>query len=205
MRESSSFVNPTPLAHADASRDVLPRGGTSQWRPTLGAIMMYHSLEVHPSKHQRELEVNWGAIAWTLRNTYIALIRPILEHGVQFYQVASTSNLDKIESVQFSSARIILGLRNNSSRDIVLYKADFQPLRLRSRYLLTKYFATLIGYSDQCRTFSYACSKYNNRHLKRRSPLSYAKSEEWMHNEVEYVSLARERMLLHRSMNGGSF
>ncbi|GFU46885.1 hypothetical protein TNCV_640361 [Trichonephila clavipes] len=25
-----SYVNPTPLAHADTSRDVLPRGGTSQ-------------------------------------------------------------------------------------------------------------------------------------------------------------------------------
>ncbi|GFW36302.1 uncharacterized protein TNCV_1727301 [Trichonephila clavipes] len=34
MFESSSYVNPTPLAHADTSRDVLPRGGTSQWRPT---------------------------------------------------------------------------------------------------------------------------------------------------------------------------
>ncbi|GFU40528.1 hypothetical protein TNCV_1208801 [Trichonephila clavipes] len=30
MFESSSYVNPTPLAHADTSRDVLPRGGTSQ-------------------------------------------------------------------------------------------------------------------------------------------------------------------------------
>ncbi|GFW29757.1 uncharacterized protein TNCV_3936241 [Trichonephila clavipes] len=29
-----SFANPTPLAHADTSRDVLTRGGTSQWRPT---------------------------------------------------------------------------------------------------------------------------------------------------------------------------
>ncbi|GFW16014.1 uncharacterized protein TNCV_4432871 [Trichonephila clavipes] len=35
MFNPSSFVNPTPLAHADASRDVLPRGGTSQWRPTI--------------------------------------------------------------------------------------------------------------------------------------------------------------------------
>ncbi|GFS53758.1 hypothetical protein TNCV_731491 [Trichonephila clavipes] len=26
MFDSSSFVDPTPLAHADASRDVLPRG-----------------------------------------------------------------------------------------------------------------------------------------------------------------------------------
>ncbi|GFU88334.1 uncharacterized protein TNCV_847271 [Trichonephila clavipes] len=34
MFDPSSFVNPTPLAHADTSRDVLPRGGISQWRPT---------------------------------------------------------------------------------------------------------------------------------------------------------------------------
>ncbi|GFU63825.1 uncharacterized protein TNCV_3496371 [Trichonephila clavipes] len=30
MFDSSSFVNPTPLAHADTSRDVLPRRETSQ-------------------------------------------------------------------------------------------------------------------------------------------------------------------------------
>ncbi|GFS78925.1 uncharacterized protein TNCV_4341821 [Trichonephila clavipes] len=34
MFDSSSFANPTPLAHADTSRDDLPRGGTSQWGPT---------------------------------------------------------------------------------------------------------------------------------------------------------------------------
>ncbi|GFU82760.1 hypothetical protein TNCV_265571 [Trichonephila clavipes] len=30
MYDSSSYVNPTRLAHADTSRNVLPRGGTSQ-------------------------------------------------------------------------------------------------------------------------------------------------------------------------------
>ncbi|GFU21471.1 uncharacterized protein TNCV_4737601 [Trichonephila clavipes] len=34
MFDPKSLANPTYLAHADASRDVLPRGGTSQWRPT---------------------------------------------------------------------------------------------------------------------------------------------------------------------------
>ncbi|GFX75438.1 uncharacterized protein TNCV_2547091 [Trichonephila clavipes] len=34
MFDSSSYVNPTPLAHADTSRDVLSRRSTSQWRPT---------------------------------------------------------------------------------------------------------------------------------------------------------------------------
>ncbi|GFW02581.1 uncharacterized protein TNCV_2455961 [Trichonephila clavipes] len=34
MYTSSSSVNPTPLAHADAQRDNHPRGQLSQWRPT---------------------------------------------------------------------------------------------------------------------------------------------------------------------------
>ncbi|GFY24010.1 retrovirus-related Pol polyprotein from transposon 297 [Trichonephila clavipes] len=34
MFDPSSFANRTLLAHADTSRNVLPRGGTSQWRPT---------------------------------------------------------------------------------------------------------------------------------------------------------------------------
>ncbi|GFX28897.1 uncharacterized protein TNCV_4251361 [Trichonephila clavipes] len=33
MFDSSSFANPTPIAHADTSKDLLPRGGTSHWRP----------------------------------------------------------------------------------------------------------------------------------------------------------------------------
>ncbi|GFX25108.1 uncharacterized protein TNCV_2752831 [Trichonephila clavipes] len=34
MFDPSPFAYPTPLAHADTSRDALPKGGTSQWRPT---------------------------------------------------------------------------------------------------------------------------------------------------------------------------
>ncbi|GFV34180.1 hypothetical protein TNCV_3483901 [Trichonephila clavipes] len=37
MFDPSSFANPTPLAHADTSKDVLPRGGTSQHR---GSILL---------------------------------------------------------------------------------------------------------------------------------------------------------------------
>ncbi|GFT84411.1 hypothetical protein TNCV_147931 [Trichonephila clavipes] len=33
MFDPSSFANPTPLAHADTSRDVLPRGDTSHFVP----------------------------------------------------------------------------------------------------------------------------------------------------------------------------
>ncbi|GFW08383.1 uncharacterized protein TNCV_1656971 [Trichonephila clavipes] len=34
MFDPNFFANPTPLAHVHTSRDVLPSGGTSQWRPT---------------------------------------------------------------------------------------------------------------------------------------------------------------------------
>ncbi|GFX69512.1 uncharacterized protein TNCV_380811 [Trichonephila clavipes] len=34
MYASSSSVNPTQLAHAETPRDILPREGISQWRPT---------------------------------------------------------------------------------------------------------------------------------------------------------------------------
>ncbi|GFX78649.1 nibrin [Trichonephila clavipes] len=37
MYDSSSYVNPTPLAHTDTSRDVLPRGGTSHMYVCFGA------------------------------------------------------------------------------------------------------------------------------------------------------------------------
>ncbi|GFW67258.1 uncharacterized protein TNCV_2698681 [Trichonephila clavipes] len=44
MFDSSSYDNPTPLAHADTLRDVLPRGGTSQWRPTRSSHGTFHQL-----------------------------------------------------------------------------------------------------------------------------------------------------------------
>ncbi|GFU87032.1 uncharacterized protein TNCV_1586201 [Trichonephila clavipes] len=34
MFDPSFFANPSPLAHTDTSRDVLPMGGTSKWCPT---------------------------------------------------------------------------------------------------------------------------------------------------------------------------
>ncbi|GFS88865.1 uncharacterized protein TNCV_3569611 [Trichonephila clavipes] len=44
MFDSSSFVNPTPLAHADTSRDVLPRGGTSQGLHLLQCLQNFSNL-----------------------------------------------------------------------------------------------------------------------------------------------------------------
>ncbi|GFY33340.1 hypothetical protein TNCV_1897921 [Trichonephila clavipes] len=62
----------------------------------------------------------------TIRNTYIAHIRPILEYGVPVYKVASASNLDKLKRVQLSVVRIITGVHIGCQRDIVLHEAESQ-------------------------------------------------------------------------------
>ncbi|GBO08626.1 hypothetical protein AVEN_120138-1 [Araneus ventricosus] len=75
--------------------------------------------------------------------TYTALIRPVLEYGYQDYQLVSQTNLNKLERVQLSAARIITGLRSCCPKAIVLYEADLQPLSMRIRTNSAKYIAKL--------------------------------------------------------------
>ncbi|GFU14817.1 putative RNA-directed DNA polymerase from transposon BS [Trichonephila clavipes] len=65
---------------------------------------------------------DWGA--GTLRNTYVSLVRAILEYGFPIFCCSSDSNLQNLE---LSASRIITGLRNSCSKDIVFYEADLQP------------------------------------------------------------------------------
>ncbi|GFY11172.1 reverse transcriptase domain-containing protein [Trichonephila clavipes] len=73
---------------------------------------------------------DWGAEAVTLRDTYLALIRPILEYGFPVYCCASATSLEKLEKIQLGAARIITGLRRSCPKEIVLFEADLQPLHL---------------------------------------------------------------------------
>ncbi|GFW69485.1 RNase H domain-containing protein [Trichonephila clavipes] len=58
----------------------------------------------------------------------------------QFTVAPPLQNLQKLEKVQLSAARIITGLKNTCPRDIVLFEADLQLLSLRRRTCLTKYY-----------------------------------------------------------------
>ncbi|GFX96855.1 putative RNA-directed DNA polymerase from transposon BS [Trichonephila clavipes] len=59
---------------------------------------------------------DWGSDASTHRITHTTLVRPVLEYGYQIFQVASPTNLKKLERVQLSASRIITGLRYSSVR-----------------------------------------------------------------------------------------
>ncbi|GFW88261.1 piggyBac transposable element-derived protein 3 [Trichonephila clavipes] len=86
-------------------------------------------------KHEKILKYlsgrDWDSDASTLRITCTVLVRPVLEYGYQIFQVASPTNLKKLERVQLSTARIITDLRYSCPSDLVLYEADIQPLTMR--------------------------------------------------------------------------
>ncbi|GBM70720.1 hypothetical protein AVEN_171459-1 [Araneus ventricosus] len=132
---------------------------------------------------------DWGANAETLRTTYIALIRPILEYGLPVYFCASDSNLQKLERVQLSAARNITGMRNSCPNKIVLYEADLQPLRFRGGAGLEKYFNKLISYGSHNRTSLFLRGWKSNQRLKKNSPMSLATELHLISREVECHSL----------------
>ncbi|GFW64721.1 putative RNA-directed DNA polymerase from transposon BS [Trichonephila clavipes] len=116
---------------------------------------------------------DWFSEASTLRITYIALVRPVLEYGHQIFQVASPTNLKKLEIVQLSAARIITGLGYSCPTDIVLYEADIQPLTMSFGVNSYRYFNKIKSFGAFNRTSSFILNWTSNQRLKRDSPLNY--------------------------------
>ncbi|GFX93620.1 putative RNA-directed DNA polymerase from transposon BS [Trichonephila clavipes] len=131
---------------------------------------------------------DWGADAVTLRNTYMALLRP-MEYGFPVFSCASDTNLDKLEKIQLSAARIITGLRRSCPREIVLFKADLKPLKTR-RASLTKYFNKRSSYGQHNKTSPLYLNNWcNNQRLKKNSPFSQAELLQLPFNDVVSHSL----------------
>ncbi|GFV00717.1 RNase H domain-containing protein [Trichonephila clavipes] len=146
--------------------------------------------------------LDWGADAGTLRNTYISIIRPILEYGVPVYCSASVTNLQKLEKVQLSAARIIIGLKNTCPRDTVLFEADLQPFSLKRRACLTKYYNKLRSLDARNRTSAYFNDWCNNQRLRRNGPFSQMVSFNLTIGAVEphYLSQCLDRVFFHSEL-----
>ncbi|GFS97579.1 putative RNA-directed DNA polymerase from transposon BS [Trichonephila clavipes] len=134
---------------------------------------------------------DWGADAGTLRNTYVCLIRPILEYCFPIFCCSSDSNFQKLERVQLSAARIITGLRNSCPKDIVLYEADLQPLSLRRNACLVKYYSKLSSLGFQNRASKFLRSRSNRQRLKRGSPFGRVASGHLVSSSIEHHSLSQ--------------
>lgn len=132
---------------------------------------------------------DWGANASTLRNSYLALIRPILEFGFPIFCCASKTNLDKLERVQSSAARIITGLRRSTPSEVALYEANLQPLHSRRQACLVKYYNKLSSYGQSNITSKYLNNWTSSQRLKKNSPFSQVISQHLLADNVEYQSL----------------
>ncbi|GFX98670.1 RNase H domain-containing protein [Trichonephila clavipes] len=93
-------------------------------------------------------------------------------HRPSLHGSTSVTKLQKLEKVQLSADRIITGLKITCPRDIVLFEVDLQPLSLRRRACLTKYYNKLRSLDSRNRTSAYFKDWCNNQRLWRNSPFS---------------------------------
>ncbi|GFW50607.1 putative RNA-directed DNA polymerase from transposon BS [Trichonephila clavipes] len=134
-------------------------------------------------RRQKDFE-DWGSDASTLRITYTTLVRPVLEYGYQIFQVASPTNLKKLERVQLSDARIITGLRYSCPTDIVLYEAHIQPLTMRFEVNSYRYFNKIKSFGSFNRT-SFILNWTSSQRLQRDSPLNYMRKHGFIDFNVD--------------------
>ncbi|UYV61874.1 hypothetical protein LAZ67_1006915 [Cordylochernes scorpioides] len=119
----------------------------------------------------------WGADRDTLRQTYLALIRPILEYAQPVWQTASKTNLNKIDQVQSSAARIICGLRNICPTKIAEIEANLLPLTHRRKIGLADYIYKRVNAPKSHRTGEFIRKWKPKTRLKRLSPMYLAYRE----------------------------
>ena len=81
----------------------------------------------------------WGASSKILRMFYIAYIRAKIDYGSIIYGGTSDANLKKLEIIQNSCLRLILGARKTSPILSMQAEANIPPLGLRRSFLLIKY------------------------------------------------------------------
>ncbi|GFT09879.1 methyltransferase-like protein 7B [Trichonephila clavipes] len=116
---------------------------------------------------------------------YTTLVRPVLEYGYQIFQVASPTNLKKLERVQLSAARIITRLRYSCPTDIFLYEAEIQPLTMRFEVNSYRYFNKIKSFGSFNRTSSFIINSTSNQRLKRDSPLNYRRKHGFIDFNVD--------------------
>lgn len=75
----------------------------------------------------------------TLLRVYKALIRPIIEYGVQVYSAASMSALSLLEPIQNECLRLAIGAYKTTPVSLLRAYSGIWPLRLRRQELTLRY------------------------------------------------------------------
>lgn len=81
----------------------------------------------------------WGGEPRTLLCIYKGLIRGSMEYGCAFFPYNNNSTMSKLNSIQFKSLRLCLGLRRTTPTNVILAEAAEGPLIERFKLLTARY------------------------------------------------------------------
>ena len=92
---------------------------------------------------------SWGADRQTLTRFYMCFIRSKIDYGCQVYNSAAQTHLKKLEVIQNSALRIILGALRSTRVDALRVESCMLPLSHRRDLLMGQYYYKLCYASDQ--------------------------------------------------------
>jgi len=90
---------------------------------------------------------SWGAATTPLLHIYRALIRSVLEYGMEAYFFSSASSLEKLNKIQYAALRLCTRAMKSTPSICLLHSCDELPLHLKHRLLCLKYKAHLLTFS----------------------------------------------------------
>lgn len=123
----------------------------------------------------------WGASTKILRNFYIAYIRAKIDYGSIVYASAAKTNTDKLEVIQNSCMRLILGARRSTPILSLQAEAYLPSLTLRRGYLSVKEYIKLRHKPDKYPTTTMLNMQPNNVEPLDFPSHSFARrSSEWL-------------------------
>ena len=91
---------------------------------------------------------NWEMSKDTLLSLYRALVRPIIEYGMEIYFNCSDSTLKQIETIQHECLRICAGALRSTPIDCLQHYCNEMPLKIRFNQLCLYYRAHLSTLTD---------------------------------------------------------
>ena len=82
--------------------------------------------------------IKWGASSKILRSFYVSYIRSKLDYGAMIYCTAAATNLKKLDIIQNTCCRLILGARKSTPIQSLQAEAHIPSLELHRGHLMVK-------------------------------------------------------------------
>ena len=135
---------------------------------------------------------NWGACTKHLRQFYIAYIKSKIIYGIEIYGAANEGVMEKLEKVQNSCLRLILGARRTSPIISLQAETNIEPIRLSGNKCSSKLLIKLINRQREDETIKQLNIKNVNIEDMSNYPVnSFVRRSKLYLNMIGYKGVAR--------------